>query len=58
MNSNIAAHGVIGTAAPLLGWVTSMREELLWWVQIGSVTVGLAVGVLTLISLWRNNFRK
>ena len=50
--------GIIGTASPLLGVVTSFQEQIEWHLRIASLVVGLAVGVLSLISLLRKLRRK
>ena len=48
-----AAKGIVGTVAPLLGVLTSRQEEVLWILRVGSLVVGILVGILTLISLVR-----
>jgi hypothetical protein len=41
------------TASPLPGVITSFQEQVEWHLRIASLLVGLAVGVLSLIGLWR-----
>lgn len=41
----------MGTVAPILGAITSAQEHLLYWVRIGSLLVGIAVGVVTFVTL-------
>jgi hypothetical protein len=48
-----ALKAVVGTASPVLGVVTSFQEQIEWHLRILSLLVGLAVGVLSLIGLWR-----
>ena len=48
-----ALKGIIGTASPVLGVITSFQEQIEWHLRILSLLVGLAVGVLSLIGLWR-----
>ena len=45
--------GIVGTASPVLGVVTSFQEQIEWHLRIASLLVGLLVGVLSLIGLWR-----
>lgn len=44
---------VVGTASPVLGVITSFQEQIEWHLRIASLLVGLLVGVLSLIGLWR-----
>ena len=48
-----ALKGVVGTASPVLGVITSFQEQIEWHLRILSLLVGLAVGVLSLIGLWK-----
>lgn len=48
-----ALKAVVGTASPVLGVITSFQEQIEWHLRILSLLVGLAVGVLSLIGLWR-----
>lgn len=49
---------IIGTASPVIGVITSFQEQVEWHLRIASLIVGLAVGVLSLIGLWRKLRRK
>lgn len=51
------ATGLIGTSTSLGAAAYSMLPHLEAWVRLGSVTIGLLVGLLTLIKLARD-FRK
>ena len=42
---------LIGMAAPVLGLVTSMQEQFEYWLRVGSLVVGIAVGVASLYRL-------
>ena len=44
---------VVGTASPVLGVITSFQEQVEWHLRIASLLVGLLVGVLSLIAMWR-----
>ena len=44
-------HGLIGTAAPALGFVTSFQEQLEWGMRMTSLSIGIIVGVLSLAKL-------
>ena len=44
---------IVGTASPVLGVITSFQEQMEWHLRIASLVVGLLVGVLSLIGMWR-----
>lgn len=44
---------VVGTASPVLGVITSFQEQVEWHLRIASLCVGLLVGVLSVIGMWR-----
>jgi hypothetical protein len=48
----------LGMASPLLGLVTSYQEQIEWHLRVGSLLVGLAVGVLSLVGMVRKMRRK
>jgi hypothetical protein len=48
-----ALKGIVGTASPVLGIITSFQEQIEWHLRIASLLVGLAVGVLSLIAMVR-----
>lgn len=50
---DLAIRGIVGTASPLLGVVTSMQEQIEWHLRVASLVVGLAVGALSLIAMIR-----
>lgn len=39
---------LVGMAAPVIGLVTSMQAQFEFWLRIGSLVVGIAVGVASL----------
>jgi xanthine/uracil permease len=41
---------LVGMAAPTMGLITSMQEQFEYWLRIGSLLVGITVG---LVSLYR-----
>jgi hypothetical protein len=45
--------GVVGTASPLLGVITSMQEQIEWHLRVASLFVGLLVGLLSVLGMWR-----
>ena len=53
-----ALKGIVGTASPVLGVITSFQEQIEWHLRIASLLVGLAVGVLSLIAMIRKLRRK
>lgn len=44
-------HGVVGTVAPAIGFVTSFQEQLEWGMRMTSLTIGIIVGLLSLLKL-------
>ena len=44
-------HGVAGTVAPALGVITSFQEQLEWGLRMTSLTIGIIVGLLSLLKL-------
>lgn len=48
-----ALKGIVGTASPVLGVLTSFQEQIEWHLRIASLVVGLAVGVLSLVAMVR-----
>ena len=53
-----AVRGIVGTASPLLGVVTSLQEQIEWHLRIGSLVVGLLVGLLSMITMIRKLRRR
>jgi len=49
---------IIGMASPLLGLVTSYQEQIEWHLRVASLLVGLAVGIMSLVSMVRKMRRK
>ena len=50
INPRIIA-SLIGMAAPTLGLITSMQEQFEYWLRVGSLVVGIAVGLASLYRL-------
>lgn len=50
--------GIIGTASPILGVITSYQEQWEFYLRIGGLVIGLAVGVATFINITRGWRRK
>ena len=48
----------IGMVSPILGIVTSYQEQIEWHLRIASLLVGLAVGIMSLVSMVRKLRRK
>ena len=47
----------VGIASPVLGVITSFQEQLEWHLRVASLSVGLAVGVMSLVSMF-NKLRR
>ncbi len=44
---------LVGMAAPTLGLITSMQEQFEYWLRIGSLLVGITVGLVSLYRVLR-----
>lgn len=53
LDIEFALRGIVGTASPLLGVVTSMQEQIEWHLRVGSLVVGLLVGLLSMVTMIR-----
>jgi hypothetical protein len=49
---------IIGIASPVIGVITSLQEQIEWTLRVASLLVGLAVGVMSLVSMARKLRRK
>jgi hypothetical protein len=47
------AKAIVGIASPVLGVITSYQEQIEWHLRIASLTVGLLVGLMSLVSMAR-----
>lgn len=47
-------HGIIGTVTPVLGVITSFQEQLEWGMRILSLSIGIIVGLMSLIKFLKN----
>jgi len=48
----------IGMTSPLLGLVTSYQEQIEWHLRAASLLVGLLVGIMSLVAMWRKLRRR
>ena len=49
---------LVGMASPLLGLVTSYQEQIEWHLRAASLLVGLAIGIMSLVSMVRKMRRR
>ena len=42
---------LVGMTAPMLGLITSMQEQFEYWLRVGSLIVGITVGLASLYRL-------
>ena len=47
------AKAIVGIASPVIGVLTSFQEQVEWHLRIASLVVGLAVGLMSLLSMIR-----
>lgn len=45
--------GIVGTASPVLGVITSMQEQIEWHLRVASLAIGLLVGIMSLVAMIR-----
>ena len=45
------AKAFVGIASPVLGVITSLQEHVEWTLRVASLCVGLAVGIMSLVSM-------
>jgi|TARA_A100001037_G_scaffold157414_1_gene141837 hypothetical protein len=50
INYSKVLDSLVGMTAPMLGLITSMQEQFEYWLRVGSLIVGISVG---LVSLYR-----
>ena len=50
--------GIVGTASPVLGVITSLQEQIEWHLRVSSLVVGLLVGLLSLVGMWKKLVRR
>lgn len=50
INYSKVIDSLVGMTAPMLGLITSMQEQFEYWLRVGSLIVGISVG---LVSLYR-----
>jgi len=51
MNYSKVLDSLVGMTAPVLGLVTSMQEQFEYWLRLGSLIVGISVGLLSFYRL-------
>lgn len=44
---------IVGIASPVLGVITSFQQQIEWHLRVASLSVGLAVGVMSLVAMVR-----
>lgn len=49
---------MIGMASPVVGLVTSYQEQIEWHLRVASLLVGLAIGIMSLVSMVRKMRRR
>ncbi len=48
----------VGIASPMVGVITSYQEQLEWHLRVASLGVGLLVGVMSIISMFKKMRRR
>jgi hypothetical protein len=55
---DFVSKAIIGIASPVMGVITSYQEQIEWHLRVASLCVGLAVGILSLVSMAKKLRRK
>lgn len=50
--------GIVGTASPVLGVITSLQQQIEWHLRVASLAIGLLVGILSLVAMIRKLRRR
>ena len=58
IDTEYTAKAIVGIASPALGLVTSFQEQIEWHLRIGSLLVGIAVGILSVVAMVRKMRRR
>lgn len=53
INYSKVVDSLVGMAAPVIGLITSMQEQFEYWLRVGSLIVGIAVGLASLYRIVR-----
>ena len=48
-----ALKAIVGIASPVVGVITSLQEQIEWTLRVSSLVVGLLVGLMSLVSMWK-----
>ena len=51
LDSDSILTATVGIASPVLGVITSFQEQIEWTLRVASLVVGLAVGIMSLVSM-------
>lgn len=46
-------NGICGVAASFAGVITTFQQQFEWWVRVSGGTLGVIIGVITLVNLIR-----
>ena len=52
------AKAFVGIASPVMGVITSFQEQIEWHLRVASLCIGLAVGIMSLVSMTRKLWKK
>ena len=53
-----ALKAIVGIASPVVGVITSLQEQIEWTLRVYSLAVGLLVGLMSLVSMWKKLRRR
>jgi hypothetical protein len=49
---------IVGVASPIIGVITSLQEQIEWTLRVSSLSVGLLVGLMSLVGMIRKLRRR
>ena len=58
LDLDYVSKAIVGTVSPVLGVITSYQEQIEWHLRLASLLIGLAVGIMSLVSMVRKLKRR
>ena len=58
IDRDYVSKAIVGTVSPVLGVITSYQEQIEWHLRLASLLIGLAVGIMSLVSMVRKLKRR
>ena len=52
-NSEALVRGIVGAGAPVIGFITSLQEQIEWHLRVGSLVLGILASLIAIASMIR-----